>query len=177
VEELTLANRGLTDQLTAKSSEVEQLKASLGVKDAEKTVAVGERDRQLQEAIQARTTLETENAQLKALALQVEVANELGRPELLKLASRLPAMTDKEALKTVMKDFASFADEAVQARERQLLSGVTPGIGASPAAPAAPATREAWLERINSLGIGTVEREKALGEYGDWLERQHIPQR
>lgn len=177
VEELTLANRALNEQLTAKSSGEEQLKQQLGIKDVEKQVAVGEHSKRLQDALQTQAALEQEVANLRALKLQVEVANEIGHPELLELASRLPTMTDKEALKTVMMDFANFADKAVKAREKQLLSGVTPsiGTGAGPAA-AGPSTPQAWQEKINSLTLGSPERRKAMNDYGDFLERQNRPQ-
>src|SRR5512142_2397153 len=49
VEELTLTNRSLNDQLAAKTSELEQLRGQLVVKDAEKSTTVGERDKLLQQ--------------------------------------------------------------------------------------------------------------------------------
>lgn len=177
VQELTLANQTLTAQLAQKSSESEQLNAQLGIKDTEKQVAVGERDKKLQETLQLNSQLQSELDQLRALKLQVEVANELGHPELMKIASRLPAMTDKEALKTVMTDLANFANEQVQAREKQLLAGVTLPVGSGGNSPSTPSTPEGWTEHINSFQLGTKERQKALDAYGDWLERQHNPQR
>ena len=177
VEELTLVNRSQNDQLAQMSSQTEQLKAQLGIKETEKQVAVGEHSKRLQDALTAQAASQTELDALRALKLQVEVAQELGRPELLKLASRLPAMTDKEALKTVMQDFASFADEAVKAREKQLMSGVTPPLGSGGgAAVAGPASMQAWQEHINSLPLGSAARKKAMNDYGDWLEKQNNPQ-
>jgi chromosome segregation ATPase len=177
VEELTITNRDLSTQLSTKSSEIEQLKSQLGIKDAEKSVAVGERDKRLNEILSQNTALEGELAQLRALKLQVEIANELGRPELLKLSSRLPALTDKEALKTVMLDFASFADDLVKQREKQILAGVTPSVGPGvQGGPGAPASEQAWMEHINSLPLGSPQRKKALDDYGNWLERKHQPQ-
>jgi len=178
VEELTLVNRGLTEQLAGLSSVKEQLTQQLTIKDTEKQVAVGEHSKRLQDALTAQAATQTELDSLRALKLQVEVATELGRPDLLKLASRLPAMTDKEALKTVMQDFASFADEAVRAREKQLLGGVTPAIGTGGGAGVAgPASKDAWESHINGLALGSPERKKAMNDYGDWLERQYNPQR
>ena len=145
VEELTLAHRTTNEQLAAKTSELEQLRSQLVVKDAEKSASVGERDKLLQQTTQEKIALEAKLAELQGLALKVEVINELGRPELLKIANRLPSMTDREALKVVLQDFAGFADELVQKRERDLLAGVTPGLSSagnpafiSPALPPAP---------------------------------------
>ena len=173
VEELTLTNRSLNEQLTAKSSEIEQLKGQLSIKDVEKSTAVSERDTRLNQLLSANSTLEQELKELRGLKLKVEVANELKRPELLKLAERIPALEDKEALKVIMSDFAKFADEAVSAREAQLLAGVTPSMGPGSVAPTEPASPQAWLEKINSLQLGSPERAKALSQYGDWLERQN----
>ncbi len=174
VEELTLQNRTLTEQLTSKSSEQEQLRSQLVVKDAEKTASVGERDKLLQSLAQEKTSLEAKLAELQGLALKVEVINELGRPELLKIATRLPSMTDKDALKVVLQDFAGFADELVQKREKDLLAGVTPtlsGVGAVKAA--LPASDGEWESHINSFGLGTRERAQAMDNYWTWLSQKH----
>jgi predicted RNase H-like nuclease (RuvC/YqgF family) len=173
VEELTLTNRSLNEQLVAKSSEIEQLKGELSIKDAEKSTAVGERDTRLNQLLTDNSALQTELKELRGLKLKVEVANELKRPELLKLAERIPALEDKEALTAIMSDFAKFADEAVSAREAQLLSGVTPSMGPGSVTPAEPATPQAWLEKINGMPLGSPERAKALDQYGDWLEKQN----
>lgn len=174
VEELTLANRALNEQLAAKTSEMEQLRGQLVVKDTEKQVSVSERDKLLQQAVQEKQALEAQLAELKGLALKVEAINELGRPELLKIAGRLPSMTDKEALKTVLQDFAGFADELVQKREKDLLAGVTPALSsAGNVKTGLPASENEWENHINSLGLGTRERQKAMDEYWNWLERKH----
>lgn len=172
VEELTLTNRGLNEQLTAKSSETEQLKGQLSIKDVEKSTAVGERDTRLNQLLTEKSTLDNEIKELRGLKLKVEVANELKRPELLRLAERIPALEDKEALRAIMEDFAKFADEAVSAREAQLLAGVTPISGPGSVTADEPASPQAWLEKINSLQLGSPERAKALNQYGDWLEKQ-----
>ena len=91
VEQLTLSIRDLSGQLDAKTSELEQLRSQLTVKDAEKTAAVGERDKQIQSAVQAKTQAEAELNELRALKLKVDVINELKRPDLLKIARKSPA--------------------------------------------------------------------------------------
>jgi chromosome segregation ATPase len=174
VEELTLANRTANEQLAAKTSELEQLRSQLVVKDAEKSASVGERDKMLQAITQEKTSLEAQLAELQGLALKVEAIQELGRPELLKVAHRLPNMTDKEALKVVLQDFAGFADDLVQQRERDLLAGITPGLsGAGNAKPGLPASEAEWERQINSHQLGTRERQQAMDDYWTWLERKH----
>ena len=117
--------RELTGQLEAKNSELEQLRSQLTVKDAEKSAAVGERDKQIQTAVQAKTAAESELNELRALKLKVDVVTEMKRPDLLRIIAKIPNMTDPEALKSVLGDFASFADDAAMEREKQLKAGMT----------------------------------------------------
>lgn len=176
VEELTLTNRELTSQLTAKSSETEQLTGQLAVKDTEKTVAVNERDKALETSMTENQGLQAELTELRALKLKLEVAKELNRPELVQILDQLPNLTDKEALVIVANDFLGFADGMVKEREEQLTSGITPPIGSVSTTPATPSTPQAWETHINSQILGTPERDKAMNDYGDWLETQHNPQ-
>ncbi len=174
VEELTLTNRSLNDQLTGKTSELEQLRGQLVVKDAEKATTVSERDKLLQAITQEKTAIESELAELRGLKLKVEAIQELGRPELLKIAHRIPGMTDKEALKTVLQDFTGFADELVQAREKQLLAGVTPPLSiAGNTRSALPQSEGEWEQKINALPLGSRERAQAFDDYYGWLEQKH----
>jgi hypothetical protein len=174
VEELTLSTRGLNDQLAAMSSENEQLKAQLGLAATEKTVAVGERDKQLQEKVQANMALEKELTELRGMKLKYDVIKKLNRPELIRIADKIPAMTDPDALEVVMKDFASFADEMVTAREKQLLAGITPGVNPTQATIAATPQSEAdWDRHIESLPLGSPERNQAMDRYWDFLAAKH----
>src|SRR5512133_3531894 len=67
VEELTLTNRNLNDQLMAKTSEMEQLRSQLVVKDAEKSASVSQRDQLLQSITTEKTALEGELSELRSL--------------------------------------------------------------------------------------------------------------
>lgn len=176
VEELTLSNRALTEQLTTKASETEQLTGQLAVKDTEKTVAVSERDKALETSMTENQGLQAELTELRALKLKLEVANDLKRPELISILDRLPNLEDKEALTVVANDMLRFADDLVDEREKQLTSGVTPPISPISAAPATPSTPAAWETHINSQVLGSPERAKAADDYGDWLETQNNPQ-
>ena len=175
IQELTLKSRETEAELAKKASEIEQLQAQLGLKDVEKTAAVGERDKQLQQYVTTSQQLQAELKALKALELKVKVVKKLNRPELLKIIDHIPALEDEATLETVMKDFAGFADDLVSNREKQLLAGVTPGVGAGAQTPSRPATAEGWESYINGLTLGSKDRAKALDEYGDWLEINNKP--
>jgi hypothetical protein len=111
---------------------------------------------------------------LRGLKLKVEAITEMGRPELLKIANRIPGMTDKEALKTVLQDFAGFADELVQKREKDLLAGITPALSsAGNLKTGLPASENEWENHINSLQLGSRERQQAFDQYYTWLEQKH----
>jgi len=173
VEELTLAKRELEGQLAAKSSEIERLEAQLAIKDQEKTVAVNERDKKYEELLTTNTQTQAELDSLRALKLKLEVATDIGNLELLKIAEHLPNLTDKEALTTVMQDFAKFGQDQVKAREQQLLSGVLPTTGGSSTEPTKPTSQKQWEKHINSLPLGSRERATAVTEMGEWLRKEH----
>jgi hypothetical protein len=176
VEELTLANRDLNAQLVTKASEIEQLKSQLGIKDVEKQVAVSERDKSLNITLADLSKANEELVTLRSLRAKVNVANKLNRPELVKLAERIPNVTDEQILEGIMQDFARFADDAVKAREQQLLSGISLPIGPGSIGGAGagnPASKEEWMKRINKAPLGSDERNKAVHDYGDWLEKQN----
>lgn len=169
IEQLTLRARELEAQLAAKSSEIEQLTSQLGIKDVEKTVAVGERDKNLQVALQENSTLKARVQELEGLALKVKIAKELGRPELIKIADRIPALTDEKVLKEVMSDLLGFADDMVKGREQQILAGWTPPTGPVGGGKTTPASKQSWEDHINSLPLGSKERSRAMDDYYEWL--------
>lgn len=172
VEELTLQLRETEGQLAGKTSVEEQLTGQLAVKDTEKTVAVGERDKALQTSLEENQAQTTELIELRALRLKLEVARDLQRPDLVEILDRLPNLTDKEALTTIAKDFLGWGDNLVQARETQLKAGVTDPISSVVTAPVKPSTSQGWEEYVNSIPLGTPERSKAMDEFGDWADSQ-----
>lgn len=176
IEKLTLEKRSLESQLAAKTSEYEQLHAQLALKDTEKSVAVSERDKQLNDALTAKSTVEKELNDLRALQLKVKVIKDMKRPDLLKIADSLPNLTDEEALKSVFTNFAGFADEAVQEREKQLLAGVTPPLtGLGGVQKTQPQTEAEWSKYVDGLPLGSPERMKAQDDQWNWLVAKHQP--
>jgi hypothetical protein len=169
VEKLTLDGRSKDTQIAQLTSEIERLKGEAVVKDTEKTIAVGERDKQLQTLVEHNKSTDAEIADLRALKLKMEVAKELGKPELIKIADRIPNLTDREVLKTVMSDIAGFADEAVREREKQLMAGITPTIPSIATTAVAPGSEKDWDSHINSLPLGSKERTQAYDRYYEWI--------
>lgn len=165
--------KDLESQLAARASEVEQLKSQLSIKEVEKDTAIGEHSKKISELAAEIERLKAENSKLNAFRAKVDVIKELQRPELVKIMDKIPDLEDRDALKSVLQDFASFVDEAVKQREEQLLSGIIDRREGVPSKSATPRTQEAWMEYINSLPLGSIERSKALNDYGDWLERHY----
>jgi myosin heavy subunit len=167
------SKKSLEDQLLTQASESEQLKAKLDLGAQEKTVAVGERDKQLEVLLKSNQTLEAEMSRLKSLESKLKVANKLGRPELMQLVDHIPNLEDEEVLETVMKDFADFADQQVKVREDQLMSGLSPSAVQPSATPTTPQTAQDWERALAAEPDGTKEKATMLSDYGDWLGKQH----
>jgi chromosome segregation ATPase len=172
--ELSETLKALQADLTAKTSQVEQLHGQVAVADTEKTAVREARDKQIQELVTTKTELEGKVSELEAMQLKIEVAKELGRTDLISILQHIPNMTDKEALTTVMKDFAGWSDTAVKQREDQLLSGITAPAGETTTRPPTPQTQSQW-EKMLEVAVDPREREAILMQMGDWLEDQHRP--
>lgn len=173
VEQLVGEARTKDTELATLRTQIEQLNAQLGLKDAEKNAAVSERDKQIQDLVGKTETASQELARLRSLEAKLKVANELGRPDLMKIAQHIPNVEDAEALKTIMQDFAGFAESAAKEREKQLMAGVGPAAGTSPSAASQPQTAQEWERLYNGLPLGSKERADAMNRYGDWLFSQH----
>lgn len=171
VQKLTEQVKAIQAELAVKVSEVERLNGQLGLKDVEKTAAVGERDKTIQELTQASQANQTELARLKALELKIKTANELGKPELIGLVNTIPDVTDPEALKTIMKSIDDYAALKVQSREKQLLSGTGMPAGTGPMPAAGPQTQDEWMRAIEKSPLGSKDRAQLMNDYGDWLEK------
>lgn len=175
-DELTRASEVKDGTIADLTTQLEQLKTQISTKDAEKNAAVSQRDKTIQESVQAKTTLEQELAELRAFKLKVEVARELKKPNLLRIIDKIPNMENKEALTSVMTDFASFADEAALERERQLTAGIVSNTSAAAQRPGTPGSEAEWERHINSFPLGSQQRQEAFDQYWTWLEAKHKTQ-
>jgi hypothetical protein len=175
VDELVKADRTKDDQITQLKGEIERYQANLVEKDASVKVAVSERDKRLEEIVTQKSEMEAELRRLKALEAKVQVANEIGHPELLGAIKNLPDLENKDALKMIFEDIAKFADSKAKAREEQLLAGVTlPASGVKTnSINNTPTTEAEWEGYLAKQELGTPEYQKALDAYWDFQIKKH----
>ena len=145
----------------------------LDAKETEKTIAVSERDKKIQDALTAQTAADKELADLRAMQRKVKVAKALGRSDLLEIMDAIPNLEDEEALKSVFETFTGYADKQVKRREQELLSGVTPPVASTQTTAQVPASKDGWQKFINSKPLGSAERVTAQDQYWDWLSAQN----
>ena len=169
----------LTEELKVKDqeavtlkSQIEQLGNTQAVKAAETQAGYGERDKQLEAALLETKKVETEAAQLRGTMRKIEMAKELGHPELVVIIDTIPTFDDDDLQKKAMEDIIGFSDSQVKAREESLLSGITPAV--SPTAPigdAQPASDDAWKAKIATEDDPT-KRKILFDEWFDWGQTQ-----
>jgi septal ring factor EnvC (AmiA/AmiB activator) len=163
MQELNETIKTLQGQLAQKSSENEQLQAQLSGKDAEFGVTKSEFEKQLETIKAEQEQAQSDLSKLRALNVKVEVAKELGHPELITILDTFPDTEDKDQLKKSMEMVTSFATNQVKAREHELTAGTTPTVVA-PAGGGFPQSTEEWTKYIHSLPDGE-KREQAWDQY------------
>ena len=172
VEELTLTNRSLTEQLTQTSSEKEQLTGQLAIKDTDKSVAVGEYQKQLEAALITQTEQTAELGELRAVKAKMDLVRKHDAGHLVPILDRIPYLEDPEAMEIVFTDFIKWGDDMAKKREGEILAGYTPPAPgpAETGAAGKPESAEAWLTHIqNQTG---KDAEKAWSEYWEWGHQQ-----
>lgn len=172
VEKLTLENRQLKEQLATAISEREQLSGQLTLKDTEKTVAVGERDKIVQQLTEAKSQTEAELKRLKALELKVKVANKLQSPDLISIVDSIPSVEDEEALTSLMQNITNWGSTLVKEREKELLAGVTPPVTTADVTPSLPASTDEWVRYVAQVEPGE-EKNKRYELWRQWEISQH----
>lgn len=164
--------KSLQDQLGEKSSELEQLRTQLSVKDVEKDTSIGEYKKQLESVLTQKSDLEKEAAELRAMKAKVEMAKKLKAPQLLSILDTIPYVESEEALETIMKNILDWNQAQISEREKQLLAGVTPGNSSTPPpSKNTPKSREDWIKLINDTPIGP-EREALWQQRFKWEQEQ-----
>jgi len=169
VDQLTMKVKDLETNILSKNSEIEQLKLGLQTKGQETDIVVGERENLISSQNAELVALRQEAKELRAFRQKVEMAKELGRPELINALHIIPTMESKEALRSVMSDVLSFRDEGALQRERELTSGVLPHTPQLGDVDEKPSTHDGWQRRVDAFPIGSPERKKALDEMGEWI--------
>lgn len=173
INELMTQIASLQSQLSALTSENEQLKSGLSIKDVEKDAAIQPYKAQLEQALSAKTAAETELSGLRALKAKLDAAKELNAASLFPVLDKIPHVDNPEAQKEIMKTFMDWGNDLVKQREQQLLAGVTPPPpSAASLAAKLPATVQEWQAYVNSIPLGTPEREKAMQDWFKWGQAQ-----
>ena len=167
IQTLTEEMKSKNLELAALNSLIEQDKLQQAVKAAETQAGYGERDKQLEAALKSKVEVEAETALLKGKLKKMEIAKELGHPELISIIDTIPTFEDDDLQKKAMEDILSFSDQRVQAREESLLAGITPTVSPTqPVGDGQPATNEAWEASINAEQDPT----KRTVMFDDWWE-------
>ena len=175
IETLTTELRAKDQELAALNTQIEHDKMQQAVKAAETQAGYSERDKQLETALLEKTTVETETALLKSKLEKIEIAKELGHPELISIIDTIPTFDDKDLQKKAMEDILGFADNKVKEREKNLLSGITPAVTPTPApGESLPASNEAWEKQI-AAEPESAKRDKMFDDWWKW--RQENPQK
>jgi chromosome segregation ATPase len=171
IEELTLKVRDLEGQLGTKSSETEQIRSQLSVKDVEKDVAVSEHRKQLEKALQDKSQTDSELTELRAFKAKVDLAKELKAPHLVDIIDRIPYVSDPEQMKVIMNDFVGWGQTLVKEREAQLMAGTTPGVQAVASTPSDPTNADDWMKRIQATD-DPVKKQDLWNKYWNWGQTQ-----
>jgi hypothetical protein len=167
IQELTLANRALAEQIATKDIQLGDLTAKVTTLEAEKGQLVGQHTTALKELNDKYTDAQGQLAQKAALERKLGAIKTSGHPELLSIIDSLPVAEDDEKQLQVINNMAAFATDLVKKREAELLAGTTDGssgIGAIHAKDK-PTTSEGWQAYINSLPLGSKERQAAFDEW------------
>jgi hypothetical protein len=168
IQTLTEELRSKDQEAAALNSQLEQLKMQQAVKDAEAQAGYGERDKKLEAALLEKATIEAEAATLKGMMRKIEIAKELGHPELVEIIDTIPTFDDEALQKKAMEDILGFSEKRVQEREKSLLSGITPAVSPTPApGEILPATNEAWTASIEAEP-DQAKRSALFDKWWDW---------
>lgn len=158
MQELSETIKGLQGQLEKKSSDIEQLQAQLSSKDAEFGATRTDFEKQFETLKSEQEQAKSELSRLRSFNSKVEIAKELGHPELIKILDTFPDTEDKDFLKKSMEAVTNFTISQVRAREQELTAGVTPTVVA-PAGAALPQTDQEWQKFIQSQPEGEKRAE------------------
>lgn len=178
IQELTLTNKSLTDQLAAANTRVGELQAQSQSSETTWSAKVGEGSQALQKVTGERDTLQAENAKLHAELDKAKLVGEMGHYNLLPILDQIPVDADPEKQKANISRMAQWANDLLAQREQTLTAGQTHTIS-QPVTPAANQmanlkTPEQWSKYLDTIPFGTPEREQAWNAY--WEATQAKPQ-
>ena len=173
IQELTLANRSLTDQLTAANQKIGSLESDGAQKAATWQAQQSEFETKLQGAEQEKSQLNSRLSGFEATQLKLKVIKELKRPELVDILDVIPDIADEAQLREKIVSLANFASTLTQKREQELLAGETHvENNANTKAANLPSSNEGWQSYVNSLPLGSPERQEAMNAWHAQLFKQ-----
>ena len=168
LEKLTLKNRELEEKLAQMSSEKEQLMSQLSIKDTEKSVAVGERDKILEQTLKDKEGIERELHELRAMKAKLDLVKKHDAGQVIPILDSIPYSEDPEVMEKIFTDFVSWGDNLAKNRQDQILAGWTPPVAAGSEKPAGgPNSAAEWMKKIQSLPEGQ-EKQQAWDDYFKW---------
>jgi hypothetical protein len=171
IQTLTEELRAKDQEAAALNSQIEQLKQQQAVKDAEVQAGYGERDKKLEAALKEKQEIATQASQLQGKLRKIDMAKEMGHPELVSIIDTIPTYEDDELQKKAIEDIIRFTDERVKAREESLLAGITPSVSSTPSpGDSKPATSEGWKALIDAEPTPS-KRQALQDEWWDWLQK------
>jgi hypothetical protein len=169
IEELTLTNKSLMDQLTAANTRVGELQAQSHSSETTWSAKVGEGSQALQAMTGERDSLKAENATLHAEVDKAKMVGEMKHYNLLPILDQIPSDPDPEKQKANIARMAQWADGLLAQREQTLTAGQTQTVtqpNSTIVTPATtPKTAKQWEAHIESLPYGSPERQAAWDQY------------
>ena len=173
VQELTLVNRTLTEQLGAATSQLGLTQGTVAQKETEKMAMSSEHVSAIQ-AIQTKLDKALADIAVNATEkMKIEALKAINHPELISILDSLPAGVDLEATKASLLRIAAYGDNLKNMREAQLLAGITTTAGqGGPLTPPEPTTDADWTKKIEATPFGSPERQAAWDGYFAFSQKQ-----
>ncbi len=169
INELTLTNRSLNEQLVAVNTRFGELQAQGHSKETEWTAKAGEHANLLKGVTEERDALKQQLAEAQLNQKKLNMIASLGHFNLLAIAEQIPSNADEAKQKEAIEKMAAFAQNIAQSRETQLTAGNTGLTNVQPNAGAAmPTTSKGWEALIESKPLGSPERQKVYDDYFAW---------
>src|SRR5262245_59138896 len=163
IQELTLANQSLTDQLAQKDQLIGSLQGDMAQKTATWQAQQSEFTTKLASAETEKSQLNSRLSAFEAMQLKMKIIGELSRPELYSILDVIPDGADEATVRKNVESLANFASTLTQKREQELLAGITNIENNDKTKQTElPTTEEGWQSYVNTLPLGSTERAAAM---------------
>jgi len=170
IQELTLANRTLADQLATFTTSSGELRVQLANQEASIATKASEHAKLVSEFEQRESGYKTELTANESLKRKLKAIKEVGRPELLSIIDILPEAADDAAQVIAIKGIAEFASQQAQVRETQLTAGITRTEVVSQAGnKEVPTSDDGWAKYMEQFPLGSEDRATATDQWFTYL--------